>query len=606
MEWELGIKLARATRKVLSDLYGADLEEEEVQIQETKEEFEGELTVVCFPFSKYSKDKPEATAEAIGEALEKEDLGIEDHNVVKGFLNLRFSDKKWLEHLEKSLHLLERSENGGVGVDSENKRKIMVEFSSPNTNKPLHLGHLRNIFLGWSVSRILEANGHDVEKVQIINDRGIHICRSMLAWKKFGEGETPESSGSKGDHLVGKYYVKFEEAYQQEVSELQEKGCSEEEAKERAPILQEAREMLKKWEEGDPETLELWRKLNSWVYEGFDQTYERMGVEFDRLYYESETYLKGKEIVMKGIEEGIFYQKEDGSVWCDLSDHEMDDKLLIRADGTAVYMTQDIGTAVQRYEDQPDLDQLIYTVGSEQEHHFQVLFIILGKLGYPWAQNCYHLSYGMVDLPTGKMKSREGTVVDADDLMQEMYRTAKANGEELGRVTELEAEEREKVFERVGIGGLKYHLLKVSPHKKILFDPESSIDLNGDTAPFIQYSYVRVRSLARKAEEKGVQEEPVRSGLKGKKPLEEEERSFIVRLSRYQENLRTAASEYDPSVLARYSFDLAKSFNVLYQKHPIIVDDEELRSRRFLIAKAASEVLERNMNLLGVKMVDRM
>ncbi len=620
MEWELGIKLARATQKVLKDLYDVDIEEDGIQIQETKEEFEGELTVVCFPFSKYSKDKPEATAEAIGEKLQEGgELEIERYNVVKGFLNLRFSDALWLKALQEAL------ENPTPPSEPSGKpRKIMVEFSSPNTNKPLHLGHLRNIFLGDAVSSILQANGHEVTRTQIINDRGIHICRSMVAWKEFGEGETPESSGIKGDHLVGKYYVKFEEAYQQEVAELKEKGYDEDRAKEEAPIQKKAREMLQKWEQGDPETLELWHRLNGWVYEGFDETYERMGVSFDRLYYESETYLKGKEIVMKGLEDGIFYQKEDGSVWCDLSEQDMDDKLLIRADGTAVYMTQDIGTAVQRYEDEPELDQLVYTVGSEQEHHFQVLFTILDKLGYPWAKNCYHLSYGMVDLPTGKMKSREGTVVDADDLMQEMYDTAKANGETLGRANELEADERETVFERVGIGGLKYHLLKVSPHKKILFDPESSIDLNGDTAAFIQYSFARIRSLFQKlvvkTKDTGNAEfntvtycrgdDFISEALKDE-DLNEEEREVLFRLSRHSETIKASAREYDPSLITRYNFELVKAFNALYQKHSILIEEDDdrsirLRYRRLGIAKAVHDITENTMRLLGIQMVERM
>ena len=602
MEWDLGSKVARATKQALNALYEVDVEEHEIQIQETKEEFEGELTVVCFPFSRFSKDKPEATGEAIGQKLlEEQELGIERYNVVKGFLNLRFSDSVWLEVLNGS-----SSPQNISPLPSDQLRKIMVEYSSPNTNKPLHLGHLRNIFLGDAVSRILKANGHEVIRTQIINDRGIHICRSMLSWQKFGEGETPESSGIKGDHLVGKYYVRFEKAYQQEVEELQEEGYEEEQAKHDAAMLKEAREMLKNWENGDPETLDLWRKLNGWVYQGFEETYERMGVAFDKLYYESATYIKGREIVMKGLEEGHFYQKNDGSIWCDLSEQSMDDKLLIRADGTAVYITQDIGTAVQRYEDETDLDQLVYTVGSEQEHHFMVLFIIMDKLGYPWAKNCYHLSYGMVDLPTGKMKSREGTVVDADDLMKEVVDTAKANGEELGRVNELQEVEREPVFERIGIGALKYHLLKVGPHKKILFDPENSIDLNGDTAPFIQYSYARIRSVFRKAEEKGYRSDEAGADLAKKSSLEEEEREVLFRLSRFSETIRAAGAEYDPSILTRYNFELVKAFNAFYQKHAIIVDEEEQRTRRLAIARAVADVTERAMELLGVEMVQRM
>ncbi len=593
--WEL---LAKETSRALKTLYQAELPTKDITVQETRDEFEGDLTIVVFPLARHSQKKPPDTAEEIGQWLQdQENVPVVRYNVVKGFLNLVLSDAHWMEELKKALG------NDQYGSSTpEQGRSIMVEFSSPNTNKPLHLGHLRNNFLGWSVSEILKAKGHKVNKVQIINDRGIHICKSMVAWQKFGNGETPESSGMKGDHLVGKFYVEFDKHYKKEVEELQKAGKSREEAEKNAPLLLEAQEMLRQWEQGDDEVVALWQKMNNWVYQGFDQTYERMGVDFDKLYYESETYLKGKEVVLKGLKEGIFYEKEDGSVWCDLSAHKMDDKLLIRGDGTAVYMTQDIGTAILRYEDQPDLDQLVYTVGNEQEHHFKVLFIILDQLGYAWARNCYHLSYGMVDLPTGKMKSREGTVVDADDLMQEMVDTAEETTRELGKMEDLSEQEKHDLFETIGLAALKYFLLKVDPKKRMLFDPQDSIDLNGNTGPFIQYTHARIRSLLRKAEAKGFDTD--HRSLPETRELEKAEKAVLLRITRFPQAVTEAGEEYSPAVIANYTYELVKEFNHFYQTTPILGSGKE--PLRIALCRKTGDIIRKAMALLGVRVPEQM
>jgi arginyl-tRNA synthetase len=596
---DLTATLTKNIGQAFFSVFNTELSKKEITLQPTRKDFEGTYTLVCFPLGRKSKKSPEETAKALGDYLKENSDVVADYNVVKGFLNLVITDKAWLEVFNGIWH----AENYGQFPSSG--EEIMIEYSSPNTNKPLHLGHLRNNFLGFSVAQIMKAYGHKVHKVQIINDRGIHICKSMIAWLKFSNRETPESSGKKGDKLVGDYYVLFDKAYKQEVAELVQKGFSQEEAEKQAPILLEAQELLRKWEQRDPEVYALWEKMNHWVYDGFNTTYERMGVYFDKLYYESETYLLGKEEVLKGLENGVFYKKEDGSVWVDLTDEGLDSKLLLRGDGTSVYMTQDIGTAILRYRDFPAIKKQIYTVGNEQEYHFKVLFKILEKLGYSWAKECYHLSYGMVDLPSGKMKSREGTVVDADDLMQEMADTAEVHTRDLGKISDFNDDQLQELFETIGLGALKYFLLKVDPRKRMLFDPNESIQFQGNTGPFIQYTHARICAILRKAEQLGLLPE-------GGKFTEIEnllppEREIVYVLSDFPNKIKQAADEYSPAIIAQYIYDLAKEYNRFYQEIPIFNEDNEnILLFRIALSEAVAVVIDRSMGLLGIDVPERM
>ena len=590
---ELQQKLSNQVADILQELY--DLTDQPVELQPTRKEFEGDLTLVVFPYLKHTKKGPEPTAREIGEALQTRSELVSGYNVVKGFLNLNIADEHWLSVLSD---VLANKHYGRAEADGET---IMVEYSSPNTNKPLHLGHIRNNLLGYSVAEILKAAGKKVIKAQIINDRGIHICKSMVAWQKFGEGETPASAGMKGDHLVGKYYVEFDKAYKKEIEELVMGGKSEEEAKTEAPIMQEARAMLQKWEQGDEETLELWNRMNGWVYDGFEKTYQRLGVDFDRYYYESQTYVLGKEQIEDGLQRGIFYRAEDGSVWVDLSDYNMDSKLLLRKDGTSVYMTQDIGTAIQRFQDFSDLDGMIYTVGNEQDHHFKVLFIILKKLGYEWADNLHHLSYGMVDLPTGKMKSREGTVVDADDLIDEMKSTAASISDELGKTEGMSEAGKEELYHIVGMGALKYFILKVDPRKKMLFNPDESVDFQGNTGPFIQYTHARICSLLRKAKGKEL------GSADAYRELASPEREIIKALSEFPSVVQEAAQYFSPKEIAQYVYDLVKRYNAFYQSLPVLTDENPAAvSFRVELSRATAQVIKEGMQLLGIEVPERM
>ena len=567
-----------------------------IVIENTKKDFEGDLTLVVFSLLKLSKKSPEKTAESIGNYLIENELYFEDFNVVKGFLNLKIKQKYWLIFFKSWL-----SEDNYGFVSKPTGELYMVEYSSPNTNKPLHLGHLRNIFLGDSVVSLLKAAGHKVVKTQIINDRGIHICKSMVAWQKYGNGETPTSSNLKGDHLVGKYYVVFNKVYKQEIKELTESGLSEKEAKLKAPILLEAQKMLLLWENEDPKVRALWKKMNQWVYSGFEKTYKDLNVEFDHLYYESDTYHLGKDVVQKGVKNGIFYTKEDTSIWSSFSNDNLDDKLLVRSDGTSVYMTQDIGTAVQRYNDYPNLSGIIYTVGNEQNHHFKVLFNILKKLNYKWASNCFHLSYGMVELPEGKMKSREGTVVDADELLNSVVNEAKSLTSERGFLEELSQLEILDICEKIGNSGLKYFLLKVDPKKKMSFNPKETIDLSGHTGPFIQYTYVRIKSLLNKSEE--LKNEFMTEDLK----LNFKELEVLKYISNFPDVLAQSAKELSPYLLANYIYTLVKSYNSFYQDHPVITEKEkDLRNFRIQMSKLVSVIIEKGMRILGIEMPKRM
>lgn len=569
---------------------------ENIQLQPTNAEFEGSHTLVCFPLTKISKKKPEETAGVVGQWLVNNTTLVNRYNVVKGFLNLVLNDQVWIEVFQSIV----KDEN--FGVVASTGKVIMVEYSSPNTNKPLHLGHLRNNFLGWSVASIYEAIGYQVHRVQIINDRGIHICKSMAAWKLFGKGETPEKSGLKGDKLVGKYYVEFDKVYKKEIADLIAKGVSKEQAEKEAPIMKMAVDMLRKWELKDDETVALWKSMNGWVYEGFEATYKQMGVQFDKLYFESETYLLGKEEVLKGLDQGVFFKKEDGSVWVDLTADGLDQKVLLRSDGTSVYMTQDIGTAILRYRDFPKMTRQVYTVGNEQEYHFKVLFLILAKLGYEWAKECYHLSYGMVDLPSGKMKSREGTVVDADDLMAEMIEEAEKQTRELGKIDEMSDAEANALFEMIGIGALKFYLLKVDPKKRMMFNPNESIQLQGHTGPFIQYTHARIRSIVRKGATLNASEEAIQL-----RELLPNEQKLISLLSIYPQRLQDAAREYSPSIIANYAYDLAKEYNQFYQSIPIFAEtDQQKLQLRVRLSEKVGEVLKRSMGLLGVNVPERM
>ena len=583
--------------QAFSDCFGTDLDAGQFSVQKTRSEFPGDRTIVCFPLARFSKLAPDATADALGQALVGMDGPVTGHNVVKGFLNLELDPTYW------SNWLLEDAAAAEYGTETPGSAPhVMVEYSSPNTNKPLHLGHLRNNFLGHSVSRILENRGHTVTKVQIINDRGIHICKSMVAWQRFGQGETPESSGLKGDKLVGKYYVAFDQAYKAEVAGLVEGGMAKEEAEKAAPILLEAQETLRRWEDGDADTVALWKTMNGWVYAGFDITYATMGVEFDKLYYESDTYLIGRDRVLEGVERGLFQQREDGSVWVDLTGDGLDEKLLLRKDGTAVYMTQDIGTALRRFQDVPDLDRQVYTVGNEQEYHFKVLFLVLAKLGFEQAERCHHLSYGMVELPEGKMKSREGTVVDADDLMEEMFGIARDIAQEAGKLDGLDEEEQRDVFQRVGLSALKYYLIKVDPKKNMMFDPKASIDFYGNTGPFILFNYVRGRSVLRKMEGQGIALPT--GGLATPGP---DEMDLIGLLHDLPDVLDEAAETYNPSLVANWCYDLTKAYSSYYQDHPILTaDSEEDRNLRLVLTERFTRCLNLGMGLLGIALPERM
>jgi arginyl-tRNA synthetase len=591
--------LTQSVKSVIAQLYGQEVDEKLVQLQNTKKEFEGDLTLVVFPFLKISKKKPEETASEIGDALTKASPMVEKFNVIKGFLNLTIAKNVWVDTFNTILN----DKEFGLKKATEDSPLYMVEYSSPNTNKPLHLGHIRNNLLGYSLCRILEANGYKVIKTNIVKDRGIHICKSMLAWQKFGNGETPSSTGKKGDHLVGDYYVKFDKAYKEEIKELMEKGVSEEEAKKQAPIMQEAQAMLKKWEDGDAEVRKLWEEMNGWVYEGFDETYKRLGVAFDKIYYESTTYIDGKNKVNEGLEKGLFYRREDGSVWADLTQNGLDEKLLLRADGTSVYMTQDIGTATQRF-NEFDITKMIYVVGNEQNYHFQVLSILLDRLGFSWGKDLVHFSYGMVELPEGKMKSREGTVVDADDLMDEMIQTAKEVSAELGKIDEMTDEEANEIARICGLGALKYFILKVDPRKNMLFNPKESIDFNGNTGPFIQYTHARIRSVLRKAAEQGIQwGEQADASIQ----LSETESNLIQYLSSFPNVVKQAGQEYSPALIANYVYELVKQYNSFYHDFSILKEsDEAIRGFRLLLSQKIAEVIKSGMGLLGIDVPERM
>ena len=578
--------------------YGAELTEKDVQLQETRKEFKGDMTVVVFPILRYSHKRPEETAEELGRYLKEHAEAVKDYEVVKGFLNIEISSVYWMEMLNSV------AGNERIGLDAKPTGKtIMIEYSSPNTNKPLHLGHMRTNFLGWSVSQILKANGHRVIMANLVNDRGIHICKSMIAWKRYANGATPESAGVKGDHFVGDYYVRFDREYKAEVKELMEKqGMDEEEAKRKAPILQEAQELLRKWEAGDEETVALWRMMNDWVMKGFEETYKMIGIHFDKIYFESQTYKKGRDIVLKGLADGVLYRKESGSVWADLTGDGLDQKLLLRDDGTSVYMTQDLGTAYDRFKEF-DLDEEIYVVGNEQNYHFQVLRLICKKLGFPWADKITHLSYGMIELPEGKMKSREGTVVDADDLIAEMVDTARTMAEELGKLDGYSKEEAEDVYRKVALGALKYFILKVDPKKTMLFNPKESIDFNGNTGPFIQYTYARIRSLMRKTTERN----PKVFVLDFHTPLTDKEEDLIRMLGKFADVVREAGEMLSPALVANYAYELAKAFNQFYHDYPILrVEDEKVFLTRMMIAQTCGQVLKNAMELLGIEMPERM
>ena len=566
-----------------------------VEFQATHKEFDGDITVVVFPMLRFKKGNPVQIGEDLGKYLVENVTEINNYNVVKGFLNLVISDAFYLDFFNS----IYNEANFGTASPKDDEKAVMVEYSSPNTNKPLHLGHVRNNLLGFSVAEIIKAAGKKVYKTQIINDRGIHICKSMLAWQKFGNGETPSSTGLKGDKLVGNYYVKFDQEYKKEIAALLANGKTEDEAKKEAPLLVEAQEMLRKWEAGDEAIVSLWKEMNGWVYDGFDTTYKNMGVDFDTLYYESETYLLGKDVVAQGIEKGVFFKKEDGSVWCDLTDEGLDEKIVLRSDGTAVYMTQDIGTAIQRVKDFEDVGGMVYTVGNEQDYHFQVLFLILKKLGFDWAKQLHHLSYGMVDLPSGKMKSREGTVVDADDLMLEMTATAKEISEELGKLDGYSNQEKEDLYKTIGLGALKYFILKVDPKKRILFDPKSSVDFQGNTGPFIQYTYARIQSIIRKANFDFSSNVSVQ--------LHEKEKELLKQLALFTETIQQAATSYSPAIIANYTYDLVKEFNSFYQNVSILGEEnKDKKIFRVQLSYKVAATIKIAFSLLGIQVPERM
>ena len=600
-------QLAASVSAALHHLYGQEVAADTIQLQKTKREFEGQLTLVVFPYLKMSRKKPEDTAQEIGQYLMDNSGMVAAFNVVKGFLNLTIASDCWVALLGD----INADARYGLTAPTESSPLVMIEYSSPNTNKPLHLGHVRNNLLGWAIAQIAEANGNRVVKTNIVNDRGIHICKSMLAWQKFGNGETPASSGKKGDHLIGDYYVAFDKAYRQQVAELQaqfiKEGMDEEaahnRAKAEAPLIVEAHEMLVKWEQGDEEVRALWRKMNERVYEGFDETYKALGVGFDKIYYESDTYLEGRELVLEGLEKGLFHRKEDGSVWADLTDKGLDEKLLLRADGTSVYMTQDIGTAKMRYADFP-IDKMVYVVGNEQNYHFQVLSILLDELGFAWGKDLVHFSYGMVELPNGKMKSREGTVVDADDLVAEMVRQARLTGDEAGKFADMPEQERNEVARIVGMGALKYFLLKVDARKNMLFNPEESIDFNGNTGPFIQYTYARIRSILRKAADMGLDYRHLPAAVPALSTKEEE---IVARVAEFAAVVRQAGQDYSPSVIANYCYDLTKEYNQFYHDYSVLrEEDEAKRQFRLVLSANVAKVIRLGMSLLGIEMPERM
>ena len=585
------------TQKVIEaakQLYQVDLPT--VEFQPTRKDFEGDITVVVFPMLRHVKGNPVQIGTQIGDYLVENVDEVSKYNVVKGFLNIVVENSYYLNFFNA---ISDETDFGYVKSQSDDA--VMVEYSSPNTNKPLHLGHIRNNLLGYSVAEILKASGKKVYKTQIINDRGIHICKSMLAWQKFGEGETPESSGLKGDHLVGKYYVAFDKVYKEQIAELAEAGTPKEKAEKEAPILLEAQDMLRKWEAGDDEVVSLWKKMNGWVYDGFDTTYKNLGVDFDTLYYESDTYLLGRDVVKDGLERGVFFKKEDGSVWIDLTDEGLDEKIVLRSDGTAVYMTQDIGTAIQRVTDFPDINGMVYTVGNEQDYHFKVLFLILKKLGYSWAEQLYHLSYGMVDLPSGKMKSREGTVVDADDLIKNMEDTAESISQELGKLEGYSEAEKKQLYRTIGLGALKYYILKVDPKKRILFNPEESVDFQGNTGPFIQYTYARIQSILRKAD--NVKSSAVETSL----DLHEKEKELLKQIQLFPETVQLAAENFSPALIANYTYDLVKEFNSFYQQVSILGEtDEQKKNFRVQLSQNVGEVIQSAFRLLGIDVPERM
>jgi len=585
--------IINAAVKAVKTLYQTELNAADVNLQPTRKEFEGQVTIVTFPFTKFSRKSPEQTGAEIGAFLKNEVTEIAGFNVIKGFLNISLADEYWLDKFYNEILPDDFAES------KSNGKKVMVEYSSPNTNKPLHLGHVRNNLLGYSVAEILKADGYEVIKANLVNDRGIHICKSMLAWQKFGNGETPELTGEKGDHLVGKYYVLFDKEYKKQIDELKSFGQTEEEAKKDAPIIKEAQEMLQQWEAGNEEVISLWKMMNLWVYDGFGKTYDALGVNFDKFYYESETYLLGKDIVEEGLEKGVFFQKEDGSVWIDLTSDGLDQKLVRRSDGTSVYMTQDLGTAQEKYKNF-HMDDSIYVVGNEQDYHFKVLFLILEKLGKSWARGLYHLSYGMVDLPSGKMKSREGTVVDADDLIAEMEQTAKEQTEALGKVESYSEAEKNELYHTIGMGALKYFLLKVDPKKRLLFDPNESVDFQGHTGPFIQYTHARIRSVLSRAESLGNQRIAIES-------LDAEERDLILILNEFPETISQAASAHSPAVIANYVYEIAKAFNKFYHEKSILqAEDDASKQFRLQLSYATAKVIKKAMGLLGIEVPERM
>lgn len=590
--------IQNACIEAIKELYEADINVNQVQVQNTRKEVAGDVTIVVFPFLRISRKSPELTAEELGKYLcEKLDI-IDSYNVIKGFLNLEVNKNYWLNILTEVYN----NKNFGSKDITDDSELVMVEYSSPNTNKPLHLGHIRNNLLGYSISEIVKANGKKVVKTNIVNDRGIHICKSMYAWQQWGKGETPEVSGMKGDHLVGKYYVEFDKHYKAEIAELVENGMSKEDAENQAPSIVAARELLRKWEAKDPETVELWKTMNSWVYAGFDVSYKNLGVDFDKIYYESDTYLVGRDEVLRGLEEGIFYKKDDNSVWADLTNEGLDQKILLRSDGTSVYMTQDIGTAKMRFIDY-NIDKMVYVVGNEQNYHFQVLAKLLDKLGFEWGKDLYHFSYGMVELPSGKMKSREGTVVDADDLMVEMTEVARNMSKELGKLDSLTGDDAERTFKMIALGALKYFMLKVDPRRNMMFNPEESIDFNGNTGPFIQYTYARIKSVLRKAAQKNI----ALDGSLNMDTVSIKEKELLKRLSLFPAAIKEAGDNYSPAIVANYCYDLVKEFNQFYHDHTILGEsDKNVMNFRLVLATAVGNVLESGMGLLGIEMPERM
>lgn len=590
--------LEQSISKALKNLYNLDIAPETISLQTTKKEFEGDFTLVVFPYVKAARKGPEQVANEIGAAVKELAPEVESYNVIKGFLNFVIADSYWLQFIND----IYTKENYGLKAPDASEAPVVIEYSSPNTNKPLHLGHVRNNLLGWSVAQLLKANGNNVKMVNLVNDRGIHICKSMLAWLKYGDGETPETSGMKGDHLVGKYYVEFDKHYRAEIKELVAGGMEEEEAKKQAPLLLEAQSMLKKWEDGDKEIRDLWERMNGWVYKGFDETYERMGVGFDKVYYESQTYMLGKELVQKGLDMGVLYRREDGAVCADLTNDGLDHKVLLRKDGTSVYMTQDLGTALLRHNDF-GAERLIYVVGNEQDYHFKVLKIILGRLGFDWADKVYHLSYGMVELPNGKMKSREGTVVDADDLISEMEQTAADMSAEHGKNDDLSHEQQKELFHILALGALKYFILKVDPTKNMLFNPAESIDFNGNTGPFIQYTYARIRSIVRKGMAQGYEAINDLNGI----ALNEKEREVIKKLHDMPASIEAAAQAFSPAQVANYAYDLAKSFNSFYQDTPILKEENAaVRNFRIGLCATVAQAIKNTMTILGIQVPERM